>query len=136
MKRPLSVTLLALGVLILTGAYITRFVLAIKQWAFLNTLPLTVPPLYLALSGLFWGVVGLPLCLGLWRGWRWSAKALRWVAPLYAAYIWLDRLLLVSSPAGRVNHPFRLGATLVLLALLYWILSRQKAKHFFGVMHE
>lgn len=136
MKRPLGVTMLALGVLILTGVHLTRFVLAIREWTFLSTLPLTTPPLYLALSGLLWGLVGLPLCVGLWRGWPRARLVIRWVAPLYVIHVWLDRSLLASSPAGRVSQPFRMSASVVLLALLYWTLSRRPVKRFFGEMHE
>ena len=59
--RPRLVTMLALGVLILSAANWTRFFLALS----LPGLPLSVPVWYLALVGLVWGSLGLLAVVGL-----------------------------------------------------------------------
>ena len=132
--RPLSVTILALGVLTIAGFNLIRFYQAMRFRDFLSEFP-TVSPLYLATSGLAWGAAGLALALGLWRG---SALARRFaliIAVAYTLYYWIDRLW-VSQPGLSANLPFTAGLNLILLLVTAWILTRPGARAFFGVMHE
>lgn len=139
--RPWSVTLLALGVLSIAGLNLTRMVLALRLWDLLTTW-LGVSPLYLALSGLVWGLVGLPLFWGLWRGLRWAPRLAEALALSYALYYWLDHIFLVdhrlSEPAGAassflpINWPFAAAVTALLLAYTIWTLGRPVVKAFFG----
>ena len=55
LPRPFGVTLLALGVLSISVLNLVRLVLVISRWQFLSSLP-GVSPLYIALTGLIWGV--------------------------------------------------------------------------------
>jgi len=132
--HPFSVTLVALGVLILAGINLLRFIEALRQWQFLSTL-LPISPLYLALSGLAWGGLGLSIVWGLWSGFRWAARALRWAALAYTLYYWIDRLTL-SSPVAETNWLFAAVTNALILSLIFWILSRRKAKVFFGELHD
>jgi uncharacterized membrane protein (DUF2068 family) len=128
-SRPASVTLLALGVLIISGINLLRFVQAIRQWDFLSEM-LSISPFYLAATGLFWGSLWLVAAWGLWRGRRW-APSLTIIASLaYTLYYWLDRLLLASDSPG-INWPFTTALNAALLFLTAWILTRSKAKAFF-----
>lgn len=129
--RPLSVTLLALWVLSVAGLNLLRLVNAVTLWDFLSKL-LPFSPLYLALTGLIGGGVGLILAWGLWKGRGWAPRFTRLASLAYVVYYWLDRLLLSNTDSRRSNLPFSAGATLVLLVLVFWILSRPRAKAFFG----
>jgi hypothetical protein len=127
--RPGSVTLLALGVLMIGGMNFLRFVEAIRQWEFLETL-LSISPAYLALSGLVWSAAGLALGWGVWRGLEWARRAALPVALAYSAYYWIDRLVISSEGAG-TNWPFSIGLNLILLIWLAWILRRKRVQAFF-----
>lgn len=132
--RPFRVTLLALGVLSIAVLNLFRLVQTIQEWSFLSGL-LTIPPLYLALSGLGWGLVGLVLAGGLWLGRPWAPRLTRLASLAYCLYYWLDRLLLVNPAIWRTNLPFTAGATLILLIIVLWILSVRKVKAFFGEIY-
>jgi hypothetical protein len=115
-----------------------RFVQAIEQWSFLASLP-AVSPLYPALSGLFWCLVGLGLFWGLWRGLSWSYRLTPFFAVLYSLYFWIDRLVVdhrISLAPPDAAWPFQAGTNIILLGLLVWILNRRGAKTYFGVIHE
>jgi hypothetical protein len=133
--RPLGVTLLTLGVLSIASLNLLRLVDAIRLWGFLGKL-LPISPLYLALTGLIAGGAGLILVWGLWKGREWAPPFCRLASLAYIMYYWLDRLLLSNADSRRSNLPFSVGVTLVLLALVFWILSRPKAKAFFGDDYE
>jgi hypothetical protein len=124
-----------LGVLSLTSLHLARFFLAIRQWQFISAGPAEISPLYLALTGLIWGLAGLPLVWGLWRGRRWARKTLIGFGSVYAFYYWVERLLLVREPEAYGNRPFMLGLTIVLLLFTIWTLTRPRARAFFGEMH-
>jgi len=142
-KRPWSVTLLALGVLIITVINLTRLVLSIRYWGFLNSLP-GVSPFYLAITGLIWTVAGSFLFWGLWRAKIWAPRLMQAVALTYALYYWLDLIFLKDHPVSgatgviRVllpdNWQFSAGVTVVCLAYMVWTLGRSKVKAYFGLV--
>jgi len=130
-KRPLSVTLLAWVVLILASLSWLRLVEVIRRWSFLQSLAPSPPVLYLAITGLIWGLLGTCLVWGLFLG-RWWAPRLMQISALgYVTYYWLDRLLIADSSAIASRWPFALGLTITLLAFTFWTLSRPKSRLFF-----
>lgn len=139
-RRPNSVTILMLGVLIITALNLTRLVLGIREWDFLVSWP-GVSPLYIVLSGLAWTLAGIPLLYGLWRAKNWAPRLLQAVGLTYALYFWLDRVFLadhqVSGAEGArrallpANWKFAAGATVISLAYIAWTLSRRKVKVYF-----
>jgi len=143
--RPASVTILALGVLIIAVLNLTRCGLALRYWDYLDALT-NVSPLYLALSGLVWGLVGLPQAWGLLRGKLWAPPLMRAVALTYAMYYWLDQVFLQDHPIAGAeggarlllpgNWPFSAGLTFLLLAYTVWTLQRRAAKEFFGEIND
>ena len=144
-RRPLCVTLLALGVIIIGGLNLARFGLAIRYWDYLHRLT-TVSPWYLALSGLVWGLAGLPLAWGLLRRKVWAPGLMRAMTLSYATYYWLDQVFLQDHPltgaegGARLllpgNWTFQAGLTVVLIAFIVWTLNRRTTKFYFGEVNE
>ena len=132
-RRPLSVTLLAVGVLTLAGINLLRFAVSLQQRAFLSSL-LPLEPLYLTISGLVWGLLGLLLAWGLWSGLSWAVRTTQVAVLVYSTYFWLDRIFLANG-AGR-NWLFALAVNLSLLVVVSWILSNRKAKAYFGALND
>jgi hypothetical protein len=133
--RPFLVTLLAVLVLTITGIHLVRLIQTLSLWDFLSSLP-RVSPAYLALTGLFWTLAGLPVIAGLWLGRPWAPKATRLFALAYALYWWLERLLLTQVNGEMVNFPFVVGMTALLLFTVIWTFSRPHVKIYFGDLHE
>ncbi len=129
--RPKLVTLTSLGVLTLATIHLARFALGLA----LPELPLTVPPLYIPLTGLLWGV-GAALTAGaLFFARPWAPEAARWGSLAYTLWFWADRLLLVRSDYGRISRPASLALTLVLLVALWWILRRPDVRTYYREMN-
>jgi len=144
-RRPVSVTLLAVGVLIISALSLTRFALALRYWDYLDTMT-SASPWYLALSGLLWGSAGLPLAWGLLRGKGWAPRLMRAMTLTYAAYFWLDQLFLQDHPLTGAeggaklllpgNWSFEAGVTIVLLVFIVWTLNRRATQLYFGEVNE
>ena len=144
-RRPASVTLLTLGVLIITGLNLTRFVLSLRYWSFLTSQP-GISQLYLALSGLVWTIAGAVLVWGLWQASGWAPRLMQAVALTYALYYWLDLLFLRDHPLRGAtpvisvvlptNWQFSAGVTLVCLAFMEWTLRRHNVKNYFSLDQE
>ena len=133
MKHPFRVTLLVLVVLSIAVIHLIRFVEAIRQWEFLATWP-GVSPLYLALTGFFWTMVGLPLAWGLWRG-KPRALPITQIAVLaFLLYAWFDRIFIANRVVTMQRDSswyFAAWATLIFLALFLWVISSERTKAFF-----
>ena len=143
--RPFIVSLFVLGVMTLCVLNLVRFGLALRYWEFLDKLT-SVSPWYLALSGLVWGLAGIPLVWGLWRGKTWSPQLMRAMALTYTTYYWLDQIFLQDHPltgaegGARLllpgNWTFKAGLTVLLLAFMVWGLQRRSVRAYFGEAHE
>lgn len=134
-RRPGSVTLLALGAMIMAGFNFLRFGQGLGNWRYLEAM-LTIPPLYIVASGLFWGVLATAVGIALWFGARWAPKFTYLAALAYLVYFWLDRLLLVDPEGRGANDLFLVGVCMVIIGWMVWLFSRQKTKLYFGVNHE
>ncbi|GAB4581252.1 MAG: hypothetical protein Fur0022_39990 [Anaerolineales bacterium] len=129
LRRPFSVTLLAIGVLTLAMVGLVRAGQAVHLWDFLNALE--VSPGYLAVSGLFAGLAGLPAVWGLWHGLRWSSRYTLIYISAVLVFFWVDRLLMTQAQSVLVNTPFALGITFLIAFFTAWVLSRKPARAFF-----
>jgi hypothetical protein len=108
----------------------------LSQWDFYSALPLSVPPIFFAVSGLFWGSLGLWLAVSIWLRSRWATKATRWAAVAYATFSLLDRALLQVDGPGKVTWRFDLFLTILLLALVFSTLALPQTKRYFGANDE
>ena len=129
-KRPFIVTILIAAVLIFTTLNALRFFSAIDSWTFLNESLVGVPIGYLAATGAFWTLAGLPLAIGLFFGRRWSLRLAQILVLLYALYYWSDRLWIAEPNAIAVRWPFALGLTLFLWVFTFFVLTRPKVRAF------
>lgn len=133
--RPFGVTLLALVVLVTAIINLTRFWQGITQWEFLaQVLPFS--PIYLVLSGILWGLAGLPIFWGLWRGLAWAPGITGIGLSSYLLYYWADRLFMPGYEGRNLNWMFALGVHVFFMGLFLWVLTRPRAKLFFGGKDE
>jgi len=124
-KRPFLVTLLAVLVLIISCINLIRLIEAIRMWDFLASLP-GVPPLYIALTGLFWVLVGFPLAWGLWRGHPQAPLATHILVFACALYYWFDRIFIAQTINATSNWLFAVIVTVVMILLTFWALGKSK----------
>jgi hypothetical protein len=130
-RRPRSVTLLILVVLCFTVLHWLRLLESIQLWDTLTIMPLSWHPIYFVSSGALWGMIGLVLVWGLWRGLPWGPWGMRLVVPLYIVYYWIDRLLVAEDTAIESRWPFAVGITVVLALYVLWVLSRKQTRRYF-----
>ena len=129
-SRPIRVTLLAVGVLIIASLYLLRLFEAARQWQFLSDLT-GVSPVYLALTGLVFASAGLMLFWGLWLGRAWAAKFTPGYLLVFALYYWLDRIWIANQVISLVNWPVTAALTLAGLAYMFWTLRSRASRQYF-----
>jgi hypothetical protein len=134
-SRPTGVTILALLVLLISMLNIFQFIQAIQKWDFLASL-LPFSPIYLLGSGFFWGIIGLIIFWGLWRGKSWATVFTIVGISVYVLYYWTDRLVFPAFDGRNFNWLFSVGISILILVYCMWILTRQKSKNFFGGADE
>ena len=96
-----------------------RAAMALYYARLLPDLPLTVPWVYLAGIGVFWGIAMMVCAVGLHMRRPWSRKATLAVATLYQAHVWLNHLLFDASDYARQTRPRDLALSALFLAVVW-----------------
>ncbi len=112
-KLPFRITLLLILVLITTVLSAVRFFTAIAWDRTLQNYMPSALDAYVAITGAIWTLAGGFVLWSILRGARYSRLALVVVAAAYAAWAWIDRLLI--QPGAHPNWRFDLLVTVVLL---------------------
>ena len=131
-KRPRSVTFLTWMVLIIASLNWLQLLEVVRLWDFLQNLSQDLPVLYLAITGLIWGLIGVCLVWGLFLGRSWAHRLMKITALVYAIFYWIDRLWIADFSTIGNRWPFALGLTIILLIFTFWVLSRSKTRNFFA----
>jgi hypothetical protein len=128
MRRPRSVTLVALAMACLAAVNLLGVITGVQRYTVLRDLPLSVPPAYLIFSSVVWTVVFGPLAVGLWRCKHWARLGTPLVLALYLGVVWVERLVLGRSDFVRATVPYYLALHLTSLAIVSVMLLRRKAR--------
>ena len=129
-SRPFLVKLLVAIFLLLSILGWVRLEQAIQNAAFIDQYASAGLPVYLGLSGLVWGLIGLPAVWGLWLGREWVAWAAWIAAAIYPILYWLNWLFAVRAPESRENWPFVAGLCIAWFLLVWWVLTRWDTHNF------
>ncbi|HKJ28048.1 MAG TPA: hypothetical protein VJ965_10445 [Anaerolineales bacterium] len=135
-NRPWLIVLLAVMLVLFTAFQFVRFGEAVAWWSFLAGLPMRVPPLYLALTGLGWGVFGGVAVWQLWLGKPAAKCTIRILSVTYALYYWVEQLLLMTNPLRNTNWRFDAVVSVFLVLFILSILQQEPVGEFIGVQHE
>jgi len=111
-KRSLSLKFLTVVMLLISLFGWLRLQQAISNWDFLQQLGIHPGPLYLALGGILWGVLGLSAAFSLWYCLSWSVIFTEASALVFAASYWLNRLAFDRTAASQTNAYFAIGLTI------------------------
>lgn len=114
---------LALLVLTLGLANLVRAGMALRYAALLPNLPMTVPWVYLAAIGGFWGAAFIACAVGLVRFRPWGRWGTLTATTLYEAHAWANHLLFDVSDYARQTRPRDLLLTALLLAVVWGLLN-------------
>ncbi len=96
---------------------------ALVYTAVLSRLEISIPPLYLAISGAVFGITLLAAGVWLWLGLPGYRPLTASVVILFTAWFWLDRLMLTRNPVTRTNDAFLLAATAFFLVFTLAVLA-------------
>jgi len=129
-RRPFWLSVLAVLFLFLAAAGWLRLVEAWQFWDLLVKFAVKPGPLYLLLGGAVWGLIGLPVAVGLWLGRRWAIRAAWAAAVFYPLTYWLDRLLIDRAPEALTAWPFSLVVTLLWLGFVFVTFNSRTARRF------
>ncbi len=92
-----------------------------QQRAWLDALPLAVPPIYLGIRPALAGAAWAALTLAWWRGWRWARPATLAVWAGLFAWDWAERLWLAPAAYPRLTWGWSLAVDAFGLALLLFL---------------
>ena len=126
-KRPFSVTLLLWLVLSLSAWGAVRLLATLRWWNVLDEFEARLSPLYLALTGAGWMVVGALLLWGLFRGGLWISPAILASILVWIVQYWIERMFFESP---RANLVFALIVTVGLFIVTFISAFNRKTNEF------
>jgi hypothetical protein len=124
--RPGNITVLSFFVFFFAAWNGLRLGEAIYYWKTLAEFD--AYPLYIAISGGVWLIVGLFLVWSMWQGKVWGRKAALCAAASFTIWYWFDRSVLQEIHA---NWPFVLVVNMIFLLFMTTILFSHRARLFF-----
>jgi hypothetical protein len=134
-RRPITVTILAILVLIIATTNLIRFWAAIQNWETLVSIGVKPGPGYFALTGLVWGLTGSWLVWVVWQGRPGCKKAIIVFSGLYLLYFWLDRLVFQNHIPPQ-NTPFVAGIGILVVFYTVFTLLLPSNQEFFSRKYE
>ena len=134
-SRPWNVTVLSIFVLIISLFHLLTLSQVITQWEKLSSLPITVPPFYLAADGFVWSVSGLILSWGLWTGQTWAGKAALVLALLFTAAFWIDLIWVSELEQLQTRWLINLVFTSLGLSAVFLSINLTNSRIFFNGDH-
>jgi hypothetical protein len=130
-KRPFSVTVLAVAVLLLAAWNAGQAAVAVQRLSFMQSLGAGIPGELLIVTGAAWAIGFLIAAIGLWRlkawGRHWSLIAI--VA--YEIQIWIGRFTLERSSYEPLIRPADLIISITLIGAIWLMLFLPKIRRAF-----
>ena len=131
-KRPLSVTILILTVLVYTLTNSIRLFETIKNWDLLQIYNARPGPVYMICLAMGWVLVGIALLIGLIKGKPGSILWMNIAAILYTCWYWFDRTMF-QYRAGVIIIPL-IGTIFMLLFI--FLLSKYSQTHLISRLRD
>jgi hypothetical protein len=131
-NRPRAITLLAILLFLASIFQFIKFGQALAEWSILSRLPLSVGPIYLAATGLFWGICGSILSWGLWTGKPWAKVACLVISLVYCGFFWFELIWIAEGEFLRSRWLVNLVLTIIALPGIWLILNQESTKRFFN----
>jgi hypothetical protein len=121
MLRSFSLNLLALAALGLGAFNLLGLYTSLRNYSFLNQLPLAVPLAYLLACRAIWAVIWGVLAFGVGRRVAWARTAMLAGSALYLAHGWVNRLVWGRSDYLATIQPWAAAVGVLGVALAWGI---------------
>ncbi|OQY36330.1 MAG: hypothetical protein DRI56_05895 [Chloroflexota bacterium] len=131
-QRPWLIIILVLIIGVFAGIHWLKFIITLQQWDAIENAPMLVSPLYLALTGIGWGLVSIPLMWGLWVGKPWARVGVQIAGVLYFLAIWFDALWIAATDIVQTRWLFDLILSILGLSILFAATHCLASKRFFN----
>ena len=136
MKRPLSVTLLAVAVLLLAAWNAGQALTAAHQLSFMQSQGVGVPGKLLIVTGAAWAIGFLIAAFGLWRLKAWGRHWLLIASVAYLLQIWIERFTLERSFYEALTRPADLVVSLCAISGIWVFLFLPKIRRAFNQQQQ
>jgi len=129
--RPTGIKALIILFLLISLFYLLKLSQVLIQWSWLEKLPLSISPYYLAADSLVWLSAGTSLVWGLWKRKAWSRPAAVILSVLYSLAFWIDRIWIAEPESLAQRWSVNLLITIIGLGMILLILSRKSSNEYF-----
>ena len=130
-RRPWKVKALCLAILLIGVFHVLRFVQVLINIKILQSLPMTVSPVYLAVDGLLWGISGIILSWSLWTGISWARKSTLVIILSYTIKFWVDLIWITEPIVLHTRWLITLFLTIIGLPAVYFSLYSKSSQDYF-----
>lgn len=132
LKRPSSVTLLAVAVLLLAAWNAGQALTAAQQLSFMQSQGVGVPGELLIVTGTTWAIGFLIAAFGLWRLKAWGRRWMLIAIVAYLLQVWIERFTLERSFYEALTRPADLVVSLCAIIGVWSFLFLPKIRRAFN----
>jgi hypothetical protein len=131
MKRPLSVTLLAVVVLLLAAWNAGQAAIAARDISFMQSLGVGTPGGVQIVTGVTWTIGFLLAAIGLWRLKAWGRHWLLIAIVAYQLQRWIERLAFERASYEVLTRPAAIVVSISSILIVWFILFLPKIRRAF-----
>jgi len=131
-KRPRILTISSLIVCMVSLFHLFKFIQILINLQILQTLPITVDPIYLAVIGFIWGVLGLFLTWSFWTGKHWSQRVGLFLSLAYMIFFWIDLIWIAEPEVLQTRWLINLILTALGFPVVILILNLKSSNDYFS----
>lgn len=131
-QRPFLVTILAVGVLILSIVFLAGSLRALHMSRYPDLYISNVFLTYMISRGIFFAALGFISAWGLLRGSRWAPIVTLAAVGLFILFYWIEWFFLIDPGNRASNYPFMILLSVIVLLFSFFILFRSNNRDYFG----
>jgi hypothetical protein len=131
MKRPFSVTLLAVAVLSLAAWNAGQAAIAAREISFMQSLGVSVPGGLQIVTGATWAIGFWLAAIGVWRLKGWGRRWLLIAIVAYQLQVWIERLALERASYEVLTRPAAIVVSISSIVIVWFVLFLPKIRRAF-----
>jgi len=133
---PACVTVILIPVLMVLVRSVYKLFYIFRNITFITDLLSNFTVWWMFFSAVFWTTISLWLFVNMYKKNALVLKRFKVITILYASFFWFEQFFLFQNPLRKTNWNFLAFASILIIIWMFYVLSNNCTKIFFGEINE